>query len=382
MGLRGRAEFAAVLVAIALAGCQSLSRTAFSVEDVGAASPVIRLDRTSDARFGEALRAAAASPKDGAFDLLALSGGGAEGAYGAGLLTGWGERGDRPVFEVVTGVSTGALMAPFVFIGSDGDAELRAAFTDGRSSRVLSPRWLMALHGPGVFRQKPLRDLVASAVTPEVIAGVARGHREGRRLFVATTSLDTQDQVIWDVGALAASDRPDARERFIDILVASSSIPGVFPPVFIDLERDGRRVRELHADGRTTANFFVAPEGLMMARDLFGPEAAGQSHRLWVILNGRPEPVFSVAPYQPLSVAGRGLDAMMKASTRMNLIASRRFAEANAMDFGLAMAPAGAVETSLDFSPEHMQALFDAGRAQGLSGGAWNGGAAAGTRAP
>ncbi|QTC89650.1 patatin-like phospholipase family protein [Brevundimonas goettingensis] len=318
--------------------------------------------------------AAAASPKDGAFDLLALSGGGAEGAYGAGLLTGWGERGDRPVFEVVTGVSTGALMAPFVFIGSEGDAELRAAFTDGRSSRVLSPRWLMALRGPGVFRQKPLRDLVASAVTPEVIAGVAQGHREGRRLYVATTSLDTQDQVIWDVGALAASDRPDARERFIDILVASSSIPGVFPPVFIDLERDGRRVRELHADGRTTANFFVAPEGLMMARDLFGPAEAGQSRRLWVILNGRPEPVFSVAPYQPLSVAGRGLDAMMKASTRMNLIASRRFAEANAMGFDLAMAPVGAVETSLDFSPEHMQALFDAGRTQGLSGAAWSAG--------
>jgi hypothetical protein len=374
MGLRGRAEFAAVLVAIALAGCQSLSRTAFSVEDIGAASPVIRLDRTSDARFGEALQAAAAGPADGAFDLLALSGGGAEGAYGAGLLTGWGERGDRPVFEVVTGVSTGALMAPFVFIGPAGDAQLKAAFTDGRSSRVLSPRWLMALHGPGVFRQKPLRDLVASAVTPEVIAGVAQGHRGGRRLYVATTSLDTQDQVIWDMGALAASDRPDARERFIDILVASSSIPGVFPPVFIDLERDGRRVRELHADGRTTANFFVAPEGLMMASDLFGPEDAGP-RRLWVILNGRPEPVFSVAPYQPLSVAGRGLDAMMKASTRMNLIASRRFAEANAMGFGLAMAPAGAVETSLDFSPEHMQALFDAGRAQGLSGEAWSAGA-------
>lgn len=355
-----------------LAGCAPSLRVPFSPEDIVRASPLTRFgdDVVSADRFARELATADAATRDEAFDLIALSGGGAEGAFGAGLVTEWGRRGDRPTFEVVTGVSIGALMAPFVFIGEAGDADLTAAFIDGRSSHVLQARWLMALRGPGLFRSEPLRRLVESAITPEVLEAVAESHDQGRRLYVATTSLDTQTQVIWDMGALAASGRADARARFIDILVASSSIPGVFPPVFLNLAEGGGGVRELHADGRTTANFFVAPEGLMLARDVFAA-APPRPRRLWVLLNGRPRPAFSVAANSHVSVAGRGLDAMMKASTRTNLIATRRFADANGMDFSVAMAPAAA-ETSLDFSVDHMRALFTAGADQAASGRAWS----------
>ncbi|CAN5179636.1 patatin family protein [soil metagenome] len=360
-----------------LAGCASVARLPFTETDITAASPAIRYDfrDAGDAtRFREALRTAAGAPADGTFDLLALSGGGSEGAYGAGLLVGWGGSGKRPVFEVVTGVSIGALMAPFAFIGAAGDEQLTRAFTDGRASRVLEPRWAMSIYGPGLFRQRPLRALVEAAITPEVLAGVAHGQAEGRRLYVATTSLDTQGQVIWDMGALAASGQPDARARFIDILVASSSIPGVFEPVFITLERDGRAVRELHADGRTTSNVFVVPERMMLSRDIFGPTPtpdASPPRRLWIVMNGRPEPAFSVAPYAALSIAGRSLDAMMKASTRMTLIAAAQFARLNSMTIAIAMAPPGAVETSLDFSQPRMQALYERGRDHGLAGDGW-----------
>ena len=354
------------------AGCQSLPRTPFSYEQLRAASPDIRMDFAGPAgrnRYIAALAAAYRSRRDSTFDLLALSGGGADGAYGAGVLAGWSDRGDRPEFEVVTGVSSGALMAPFAFIGRDGDAELRRAFTDGRASNLLQPRWAMALYGPGLYRQRPLRQLITSAVTDEVIEAVAARHRLGARLFVATTSLDTQSQVIWDMGALAAGGGPDRRERFIAILLASASIPGIFPPVLIDLDQNGRHVRELHADGRTTANFFVAPERVLLDRTLLG--SSSLPGHIWVVVNGSPEPRFAVTSLTGVSVAARGLDAMMKASTRINLIAAAEFAGSNDLALSVTMIPASIIGASLDFDRERAMQLFDAGREAAASGQAW-----------
>lgn len=353
-------------------GCQSSARTPFSYADLRAASPDIRMDfdEASDReRFAIDLRTASTASTDGTFDLLALSGGGADGAYGAGVLTGWSDRGDRPQFEVVTGVSTGALMAPFAFIGRDGDAELRRAFTDGRTNGVLEPRWAMALFGPGLYRQGPLRARVASAITPAVMDAVAAQHRRGRRLFVATTSLDTQRQVIWDMGALAAEGSSNGRDRFIEILVASASVPVIFPPVLIELERDGARVRELHADGRTTANFFVAPERIMLGQPLLGPSAV--PGHVWVVVNGSPEPQFVVTAQTSLGVATRSLDALMKASTRINLIAVSEFARLNDLRLSVTAIPASIQAGSLDFRADRASRLFETGRAAAAAGQAW-----------
>ncbi|CAN5403959.1 patatin family protein [soil metagenome] len=372
-GVDMRNAIAAIcLSAMALAGCQTLDRPVFTYAQLASASPDIRMDFVGGDdrdRYVAAMDGAVAAARDGTFDLLALSGGGADGAYGAGVLVGWSEHGDRPMFEVVTGVSTGALMAPFAFIGPQGDAELTQAFTDGRSDNLLEARWAMALVGPGVFRQRPLRALVAASIDQSLLDRVAQGHREGRRFYVATTSLDTQGQVIWDMGALAASGDPGALDLFIDILTASASIPGVFPPVFIDIGSGSDRVRELHADGRTTANFFVAPERLMLDPRLLVAQGEGPPRRLWIGINGRPEARFSPATFSGVGVAGRGLDTMMKASTRMNLVASAQFARIHAMDLRVTMAPGG--ENSLSFDRARMRDLFEQGRSGAASGSAW-----------
>ncbi|RZJ77075.1 MAG: phospholipase, partial [Brevundimonas sp.] len=305
-----------------VAGCAAGQRPAMTLDAAREARSSYRLQLDDPDRrlaWRDAMIGAATAPTDASFDLLALSGGGADGAYGAGVLVGWGQSGDRPVFEVVTGVSTGALMAPFAFIGAEGDAELQAAFVDGRSSGLLRNRGVMAFYGPGLFDQRPIRNLVEQSTSPSVVEAVARAHRQGRRLYVATTSLDSQSQTVWDMGALAASDLPDRRARFVDILIASSCIPGVFPPVALPLD-DAGRVTELHADGRTTHNFFVAPEEALLETDLFG-DAPGH---VWIVINGRPEGRYITTAPSGLSVAARGLDAMMKASTRLNLIAARQ----------------------------------------------------------
>ena len=180
-------------------------------------------------------------------DVLALSGGGEDGAFGAGLLVGWSQRGDRPVFEVVTGVSTGSLIAPFAFLGTSYDAQLREAYTTiDRKNVLLFQNIFAILSGESLATTAPLREMIGRFVTPELLSAVAAEHNKGRRLFVVTTNLDFQRPVLWDMGKIANSGSPATAELFREILVASASIPGVFPPVYFDVQSGGRRFKEMH----------------------------------------------------------------------------------------------------------------------------------------
>ena len=165
--------------------------------------------------------------------ILALSGGGANGAYGAGMLVGWSQRGDRPEFDIVTGVSTGALAAPYAFLGSDWDDELAAAYSEGHTEGLLSWRSFAAFLSPGLYSPRTLEALVEEHVTPALLTEIAQATREGRRLLVATTNLDSGETVIWDMGLLAEAGDENALRLFRQVLLASASIPGVFPPVLI-----------------------------------------------------------------------------------------------------------------------------------------------------
>lgn len=191
----------------------------FSIEDEAAAQKI-------EQQLGEGV------PKgpDGHFDLIALSGGGANGTFTAGLINGWSASGQRPDFEVVTGVSTGALAAPFVFLGPRWDGRLKEAYTGGQATGLLKSRGLRALVGSGVFSGLPLRELVESNVDEALLAEVAAEHAKGRLLLVATTDLDAQRGVIWNMGAIAERGGPEALALFRDVLIASASIPGAFPP--------------------------------------------------------------------------------------------------------------------------------------------------------
>lgn len=358
------------LAALLLGACQTLPRVPYELETLHAASPDYRynfLEPQTRARFLGEILSVQREHASGELELLALSGGGANGAYGAGVMYGWSQRGDRPAFSVVTGVSAGALIAPFVFAGPAFDPALREAFTDGRAKNLLRSRGVGALFLPGAFRPEPLAKLISGSITPALVDAVAAEHRRGRRLFVATTSLDTQSQVVWDMGALAQQRDPGSRLLFQNILVASSSVPGVFPPVLLTVQGNGRAVSELHADGGTVANFFVAPQALLGTPT----PSAGTAH-IFILLNSRTAPRFAVVPIGGLKIVARSFDTMLKSLTRSEIANVKLAAIDKGLKLDVGEIPAQLDENFLDFSQDHMKALFSAGEQRGVSGTAFD----------
>lgn len=330
----------------------------FSVEDEEAA-------RTLEAQLSEGL------PKgpDGHFDLIALSGGGANGAFTAGLMAGWTASGTRPDFEVVTGVSTGALAAPFVFLGPDWDEELAHAYTSGQASGLLRSRGVNAFFGSGVFSGAPLRELIESFVDERLLAAVAAEHRKGRLLLVATTDLDAQRGVIWNMGAIADHGGPEALALFRSVLIASASIPGVFPAVMIPSQGRGAAFEEMHVDGGVMNAFVALPQIMWRWDDTAGVMAGARIH---VVVNGKIGPVFAVTRNANPSVVGRALDAILGGQMRQTLAANMAFAARNGLGFRVAAIPADFDGgDSLDFSQDSMTATYALGYELGRSGEAW-----------
>ena len=301
--------------------------------------------------------------------ILALSGGGANGAYGAGVLVGWTERGDRPVFDIVTGVSTGALAAPFAFAGPDWDAQLGHAYTDGGASGLLSWRSLAFFLYPSLYSASALRNLVDENVTPDLLAAIAREHAKGRRLLVATTNLDSEETVIWDMGLLASQNDENSRALFKEVLVASASIPGVFPPVLIaGLQPDKTVVMEMHADGGVNTPFLAIPEPLALWTP---PQDEPGGGALYVVVNGQVGRNEGVTPGRLTAILMRSYDSMSKASLRAHLATTAAFARRNGMSLSLSTIPDNVEASSLEFDQKTMTALFELGRRQGRSAEAW-----------
>jgi predicted acylesterase/phospholipase RssA len=164
-------------------------------------------------------------------ELLSVSGGGENGAFGAGLLCGWSAQGTRPVFELVTGVSTGALIAPFAFLGSSYDPQLRNVFTGHSPDDVLVNRsFSAAIFDDAMADNSPLFRTISSYVNEAMLADIAAAYDSGRLLLLGTTDLDAQLPVIWNIGAIAKSSHPRALDTMRRIMLASAAIPGAFPP--------------------------------------------------------------------------------------------------------------------------------------------------------
>ncbi len=256
-------------VMLLLAGCQTVSRRPAPPHLIGTATPIgfassVRLVTTDSGAFDTlappffgSLRRAAG---EGSIDILALSGGGFGGAFGAGTLAGMTRAHDRPSFEMVTGVSAGALLAPFAFLGPAWDDRMHQAFTGKLSARLMrSPtRTILArlLSPRGLSHHNALFGLVDNFVTMEMVDAVAHESSKGRRLVVATTDLDKHETVIWDMGGIAQRGGPEARTLFRDVLVASASVPGVFAPVLIHVREGDRDYDEMHVDGGVTTSVF------------------------------------------------------------------------------------------------------------------------------
>lgn len=353
-----------------LAGCQTVPRLAAPPDLIGAAvpegfSPDVRLVTTDmksfvalAPEFFGGLRGAAS---DGTVDILALSGGGSGGAYGAGVLAGMARAHTRPQFEMVTGVSAGALLAPFAYLGADWDGRMREAFTGELSARLLrSPTRtvLSRLLSPrGLPHHNALFKLVDHFVTPAMIAAVAQDAATGRRLVVATTDLDKHETVLWNLGEIARQGGPKARRLFRDVLIASASVPGVFPPVLIRVREGDREYDEMHVDGGVTTSVFSTPliAGIQ-STDL--PLLRG-SH-LYMIVNGQLARTPQTTRYNTIDIISNALAAEMTYKTREAIVDNISAAKRLHMQFSLTEVPVDYLQTSfIDFDQAHMLALFD-----------------------
>jgi predicted acylesterase/phospholipase RssA len=374
--LRRRLQVIALVVAaFMLSGCVTLSRLDSPMTSTGARvagfGPSIRAPingRPAQTDWDEAIdRSRAAS--DGTFDILALSGGGAGGAFGAGALVGLSHAHARPRFEIVTGVSTGALMAPFAFLGSEWDDSLRQAFVGAGVERLLRRRWVSALFRPGVFDDKALRDRTDRLVTPRLIEAVARESGQGRLLLVATTNLDTQELVIWNMGEIAARGGEAARIMFRDVLLASASMPGVFPPVMLNVETSGQTRQEMHVDGGVAVPFFITPQ---MASHRAGAPRDMRATTVYVIINGWMDGHAKSTPLNTVPILSRSFETNQLFQARVLLALLREVADHNGMTLALAGIPGDfPYKGSMRFDREEMRALFVAGERMGRSGALW-----------
>lgn len=304
-------------------------------------------------------------------DFLAISGGGGDGAYAAGLLVGWSQRGERPEFEVVTGVSTGALAAPFAFLGSRYDRELTEVFTLYDDEAIYSSLGVFGLMGRGLSDTTPLKRLIERYLTDQMVEEVAIEYSRGRRLLVQTTNIDAERPVIWDLSAIAASKRSDRKRLMVDVLLASSAMPVVFPPVRIEVDVDGERRQELHVDGGTVAQVFFAPPKIGLGsfeRRYLGRE---RTRHLYLMRNGRLLPQYKPTEEGPLSIARRAMDTLVKYQAVSDLTRLKRQAVQAGAKLSFASIPARfqAVPRS-EFDRDYMRQLFEVGREDGRAG-AW-----------
>ena len=192
-------------------------------------------------------------------NLLAISGGAEDGAFGAGLLVGWSDTGTRPSFDLVTGVSSGALIAPFAFLGREYDGQLREIFTKYGRQDIFTYNVPGLLEGSALADDAPLARLIERYVDDAFMQDIARERAKGRVLLIGTTNLDTQRPVMWDMGRIAMSRNPDAKSLFRKILLASATLPEIFPPVRIQVRVGGQNYDELHVDGGVTRQVFMTP---------------------------------------------------------------------------------------------------------------------------
>jgi hypothetical protein len=299
--------------------------------------------------------------------VLALSGGGAGGAFGAGALVGLSRAGRRPAFDMVTGVSTGALIAPLAFLGADWDHRLTEAYAGGAASDLLALKGLRP--GPSLYAGEPLAHLVGRYVDEALLAAVAAAHRQGRRLFVATSNLDAQSTSIWDMGAIAGVGGEAALRLFADVLTASASLPGLFPPRLIRVAGEGREFEEMHVDGGAITPLFVVPEPLVLRRAL---PLADRGVEVYALVNTTLEGDARATPMGAAPILMRSFELMLRSSYRSALRSVAAFCEINGFGLRTAAVPQSYAGVSmLRFEEATMRALFEHGAELGESGGLW-----------
>lgn len=389
-GVRRRSQslLVSLTLALALSGCalsrsaapppgEATSATVLGIPNArfwadGPTAPLIREFKLS------AEREAATSPLDkngqrSPVSFLALSGGGDNGAFGAGLLVGWTASGTRPQFRLVTGVSTGSLIAPFAFLGPSYDDQLRAVFTTISKRNILEDNNVLGavLFGDALADTSPLYRLIAQYANEQMLQAIARQYEKGRLLFIGTTDLDAQRPVIWDIGAIAASGKPGALDLFRRILLASAAIPGAFPPVMVNVDVDGRHYQEMHVDGGAVAQAFLYPVGFQLQREA---RAIGihRQRTVYVIRNGRLDADWASTNRHLLSITGRAIATMIHYSGVNDVLRIYATARRDGLNFRLAFIGTDFPdEPHAQFDTKYMRSLFDYAYQKAVRGYPW-----------
>ena len=379
---------AALMVQVAITGCATPKRLAAVpsplTEQAQAAIPNARYfpDRNDPALVSEAvssyqkeaawLKASGHTGPLPPVAFLTISGGGGDGAFGAGLLTGWTESGTRPTFKLVTGVSTGALIAPFAFLGSGYDPVLHATYTSVTDKDIFKKRSLLAgFFGDAMADTTPLARLVEKYVSQDLLDAIAAEYAKGRLLLIGTTDLDSREPVYWNMGVIAASKAPGALALFRQIVRASASIPAAFPPVMIDVTAAGVRYQEMHVDGGATRQVFMYPPTFHLAAEA-SALGADRQRSVYIIRNSRLDPDWASTDRRTLSIANRAVTSLIQSQgvgdlNRMYLTATR-----DHVDYNLAYIPKDfTVPRKSEFDPAYMRLLFDRGRQLAAGGYPW-----------
>ena len=304
---------------------------------------------------------------------LAVSGGGSNGAFGAGLLSGWTAGGTRPEFTIVTGISTGSLIAPFAFLGPPYDEKLKEAYTEISGEDIYEKKGVLRILGSDAAADNtPLRRLVARYVTDQMLADIVRENARGRRLLVGTTNLDAERPVVWDIGAIASSGVPGRKELIQDILVASASIPGVFPPVRIKVVADGQTFDELHVDGGTSNQAFMFPSTFSVKETDKKLKRGKIDRTLYVLRNGKITPEYSTVKPKLASIVGKSISSLIKTQGIGDLYRMYANAQRDGIVFRAVWIPDSfTMKEPKPFDPAYMRALFDLGYEMGRKGVPW-----------
>jgi hypothetical protein len=299
-------------------------------------------------------------------NFIAISGGGDNGAFGSGLLVGWTAAGTRPQFKLVTGVSTGSLIAPFAFLGPEYDKTLEAVYTTITPPQVFRSRGLISgVLSDALADTSPLAEVIARYMDEKLLAAIAQEYRKGRLLLIGTTDLDAQRGVIWNIGAIAASGHPGSLNLVRQILRASSAVPGVFQPVFIDVELDGKKHQEMHVDGGAMAQLFLYPPSLH-------PGVYPRGRKAYIIRNARLDPDWAATEPSTLSIAGRAITTMLATSGRNDVLRVYFITQRDKVDYNLAfIGPEFTTPHKEEFDQTFMQALYKYGYDQARNGYPW-----------
>jgi len=310
--------------------------------------------------------------KDKTIDYLALSGGGGNGAFGAGLLAGWTAAGNRPEFRAVAGISTGALTAPFAFLGPEYDDELRELYTTTSTTDLIKKRSVFAMiNADSINDNRPLQQLIADVIDGAMLERIAIEHKKGRRLFIGTTNLDARRPVIWDVGSIAVSGAPDALELVHNVLLASAAIPGLFPPVYFNVVANGQTFDELHVDGGAASQVFLYAVSLDLQWMEQQIGLAGDD-RIYVIRNSKLDPEWTVVKPKILPIMGHSIQTLVRTQGIGDLYRIYMGAQRDDLDYHLAYIPPDFHESPKElFDPEYMKKLFDLGYRMAEDGYPW-----------